>query len=133
MLQFLVLIPSTIFFHFHLTCQNHHPSSTLLHSDGLFILLVSVHVFAQIDLLLEVFRAHGATKRLETLVFAAMGDQVGRLTERLTAKVAPMRLLARMCVRVFPHIGLLMEALPAERAGERSNVRMDHHVSRQRR
>ena len=82
-----------------------------------------IHVFAQIDFLLEVLSTYSATERLEALVLATMRDQVGRLAERLATEVAPVRLLAGVCVSVLPHIGLLVEALAAERAGERSDVR----------
>ena len=57
-----------------------------------------------------------------------MRDQIGRLTERLSAKITPVRLLSGMRVGVFSHVGLLVKPFSAVVACEWSDIGMNHHV-----
>lgn len=68
-------------------------------------------------------------KRLKTLVFTTMSDQIRRLTERLAAKRTIMWLLSRMCIRVLLHIRFLVEFLATKFAFKRACIRVDKHVS----
>lgn len=62
-----------------------------------------------------------------------MGDQVGRLTERLAADDALVRLLTGVDVGVLLHVRLLMESFAAVLARVRAGVRVDEQVGGERR
>ena len=56
--------------------------------------MLRLDVTSEVDFALEGLGAEVAGKRLEAGVFAAVSDQVGRLTERLAANSTHVRLFA---------------------------------------
>lgn len=71
-------------------------------------------------------------KRFETRMFSAVCDEVGRLAKRLPTLQTLVRLLARVNIGVLLHVRFLMKSLAAVVTRERSCIRMDKHVRRQR-
>lgn len=57
-----------------------------------------------------------------------MCNEIGRLAKGLAAEAALVWFFARVDVRMFLHVGLLMKSLAAELALERARVRVNQHV-----
>lgn len=84
----------------------------------------------QIDLALEGAHAQITRVGLVACVLPGVCDQIRRLTERLAAHGALMRLFARVNIGVLLHVGLLVEALVAVRTRIGARVRVDQEMGR---
>lgn len=89
---------------------------------------MQVIVPSEVDLPEESDSAFLTRKGLKTLVLTAVGDEVGRLTKRLSTERTAVRLLSRVCISVLLHVGFLVEFLSTEFALERARVRVNQHV-----
>lgn len=72
---------------------------------------VRVSVTSEINFTVERSIANAAREWFEARMFPAVGDEIRRLAERLTALQTFMGLLACVDVCVFLHVGFLMESL----------------------
>ena len=83
---------------------------------------VRVGMTSEINFAVECSIANAAREWFETRMFTTVCDEIRRLTERLAALQALVRLLACVNIRVFLHIGFLMESLATVLARERPSV-----------
>jgi len=89
---------------------------------------MGVGVTSEINFAVECSIANAARERFETRMFATVSDEIRRLTKRFPALQALVRLLSRVNIRVFLHVGFLMEPLSTVVARERSSVWMNEHM-----
>ena len=66
---------------------------------------------SKVNFAVECSIANAAREWFEARMFAAVGDEIRRLAERLAALQALMAFLSCVDVRVFLHVGFLMESL----------------------
>lgn len=83
---------------------------------------VRVGVTSEINFAVERSIANAARERFETRMFTTVSDEIRRLTEGFATLQALVRLLSRVNVRVFLHVGFLMEPLSTVVARERPSI-----------
>lgn len=84
--------------------------------------LMSVHVSPEVNLAHERDTTFVTRERLKSFVLPTVGDQIGRLAERLAAKAALVGLLTRVDVGMLLHVRLLMKPLATELTLKRARV-----------